>query len=64
MGREVSASIASWIGDWEGHIADGNIKPVEWILVEGKGWEKVLEGIALMEGKKADKKLVVRVAEQ
>jgi hypothetical protein len=63
LGREVSAQIASWVPDWEAHVEAGNIKPVDWMLLDGKGWDKVLEGIAIMEGKKADKKMVVRVSE-
>lgn len=62
VGREVTAQLASWIPDLERHLADGAIRPLEYQLVAGEGWEAVIKAAEIFEtGGGPEKKLVVRI---
>ena len=63
-GKTVTAHIASWIPDLEGHLASGALTPLEHQTQPGTGWEKVIEGIADFEAGKAARKIVVKVQEE
>jgi hypothetical protein len=56
----VTKDIASWISTFEAHLASGTLKPIEYQVVDGVGWEKVIQGIQELEGGNAAKKIVVR----
>ncbi|KAH6971113.1 chaperonin 10-like protein [Ilyonectria sp. MPI-CAGE-AT-0026] len=60
-GVEVTKNIASWIPRLEAYLEAGTLKPIEYQLVDGLGWEKVIQGIHDLENGKAAKKIVVRV---
>ncbi|KAH6989998.1 chaperonin 10-like protein [Ilyonectria destructans] len=60
-GVKVTKDIASWIPGFEAHLAAGTLKPIEYQVVEGVGWEKIIQGIQDLEKGKAAKKIVVRV---
>lgn len=63
-GAQITSNIASWIPLLEKHIAAGTLKPLEHHVVDGVGWEKVIQGIQDMEGGKIGKKIVVRTQEE
>jgi hypothetical protein len=56
----VTKDIASWIPTFEAHLAAGTLRPIEYQVVDGVGWESVIRGIQDLEGGKAAKKIVVR----
>jgi hypothetical protein len=60
IGAAVTKDIASWIPVFEAHLAAGTLKPIGYQVVDGVGWEKVIEGIRELEGGKAASKIVVR----
>lgn len=60
VGAQVTKHIASWIPTFETHLAAGTLKPVEYQVVDGVGWESVIQGIKDLEAGKAAKKIVVR----
>ncbi|KAF5008933.1 hypothetical protein FDECE_4796 [Fusarium decemcellulare] len=60
LGREVTRDIAGWIPAFETYLAAGTLKPVAFQVVDGVGWDKVIEGVEMFQGGKADKKIVVR----
>ncbi|KAG7292856.1 hypothetical protein NEMBOFW57_002901 [Staphylotrichum longicolle] len=60
IGAAVTKDIASWIPTFETHLAAGTLKPIEYQVVDGVGWEKVIQGIQELESGKAAKKIVVR----
>ncbi|KAJ4297319.1 hypothetical protein N0V88_004237 [Collariella sp. IMI 366227] len=60
IGAQVTKDIVYWIPTFEKHLATGTLKPLEYQLVDGSGWEKVIQGIQELEGGKAVKKIVVR----
>ncbi|KAJ3539811.1 hypothetical protein NM208_g5338 [Fusarium decemcellulare] len=60
LGREVTSDIAGWIPAFETHLAAGTLKPIAFQVVDGVGWDKVIEGVEMLQGGKADKKIVVR----
>lgn len=64
IGSEVTNAIASWIDTFETHLAAGTLVPLEYQLVAGVGWDKVIEGIQDLENGKAAKKIVVRTQEE
>jgi hypothetical protein len=64
IGQAVTKDIASWISTFETHLAAGTIKPVEYQLGNGVGWESVIQGIQDLEAGKAAKKIVVRTQEE
>jgi hypothetical protein len=64
LGHKVTAQLASWIPDLEKHIANGAIKPLEYQLVDGKGWEAVIRAADTFENGGAERKLVVRVQDE
>ncbi|KAF5694406.1 hypothetical protein FDENT_1273 [Fusarium denticulatum] len=57
-GAQITSNTASWIPLLEKHIAAGTLKPLEHHVVDGVGWEKVIQGIQDMEGGKFGKKIV------
>lgn len=57
----MTKNIASWIPRLEVHLEAGTLKPIEYQLVDGVGWEKIIQGIHDLENGKAAKKIVVRV---
>ena len=59
IGAAVTKDIASWISIFEAHLAAGTLKPVEYQVVDGVGWDKVIEGIQQQEAGPA-KKIIVR----
>ncbi|KAF5624487.1 zinc-binding alcohol dehydrogenase domain protein [Fusarium sp. NRRL 52700] len=63
-GAQVTSNIGTWIPLLEKHIAAGNLKPLEYHVVDGVGWEQVIQGIRDMEGGKVGKKIVVRTQEE
>ncbi|KAF5550068.1 zinc-binding alcohol dehydrogenase domain-containing protein [Fusarium napiforme] len=63
-GTQITASIANWIPLLEKHIAAGTLKPLEHHVVDGVGWEKVIQGIQDMENGKFGKKIVVRTQQE
>jgi hypothetical protein len=60
LGVEVTRDIASWIPTLETHLAAGTLKPIEYEVADGVGWDKVIQGIQDLENGKIAKKLVVR----
>jgi hypothetical protein len=48
----------------EGHFEAGTIKPLEYELVDGLGWGRLIGGIRQLEDGKVSKKLVVKVQEE
>lgn len=64
IGAQVTRDIASWIPALEAHLAAGTLKPLEHQVVDGIGWEKLVEGIQLLESGRAERKLVVRTQEE
>jgi hypothetical protein len=61
FGPKITSDIASWVPWFERQLALGNLKTIEFETVNGTGWEKVIEGIKLLESGKASKKILVRV---
>lgn len=60
---ESNAHIAALVAKLEKYVEKGALKPMEYEMVEGKGFESVLEGLKIFGGRKVDgKKLVVRVS--
>lgn len=57
----MTKNIANWIPRLEAYLEAGILKPIEYQLVDGVGWEKVIQGIHDLENGKAAKKIVVRV---
>ncbi|KAF4503445.1 hypothetical protein FAGAP_299 [Fusarium agapanthi] len=54
----ITSNIGSWIPLLEKHVAAGTLKPLEHHVVDGLGWEKVIQGIQDMESGKIGKKIV------
>ncbi|KAF9781025.1 hypothetical protein IL306_014722 [Fusarium sp. DS 682] len=63
-GVEITANVARWIPLLEKHLATGTLKPLEHHVVDGVGWDKVIQGIQDMEGGKIGKKIVVRTQKE
>ncbi|KAF4958298.1 hypothetical protein FGADI_2464 [Fusarium gaditjirri] len=63
-GPKITSDIAYWIPLLERHIAAGTLKPLEHHVVDGVGWEKVIQGIQDMESGKIGRKIVVRTQEE
>ncbi|EWG49245.1 hypothetical protein FVEG_16447 [Fusarium verticillioides 7600] len=63
-GAQITSNIANWIPFLEKHNAAGTLKPLKHHVVDGVGWEKVIQGIEDMEGGKVGKKIVVRTQEE
>ena len=63
-GATTTSNLASWIPAFEGHIENGTLKPLEYEVVEGTGWEAVIKGVAELESGKASKKLVVKIQDE
>ncbi|KAF5990597.1 hypothetical protein FBULB1_75 [Fusarium bulbicola] len=57
-GTQITSNIANWIPLLEKYIAAGTLKPLEHDVVDGIGWEKVIQGIQDMESGKIGKKIV------
>lgn len=64
IGKQIGDDVAAWIPSLEGHIERGNLSPLEYHVVDGVGWESVIEGVGLLESGKESKKIVVRVQEE
>ncbi|KAK4129163.1 GroES-like protein [Parathielavia appendiculata] len=64
IGQTVTKEIASWIPTFETHLAAGTLKPIEYQLGDGVGWESVIRGIQDLEAGKAAKKIVVRIQDE
>lgn len=64
LGKHVTAKVAEMVPVFEGHFATGKLRPLDYHLVEGAGWDKVIEGIADMEAGKLPKKPVVKVQDE
>ncbi|KAF5570800.1 zinc-binding alcohol dehydrogenase domain-containing protein [Fusarium phyllophilum] len=63
-GAQITSNISNWIPLLEKQIAAGTLKPLEHHVIDGIGWEKVIQGIQDMEGGKIGKKIVVRTQEE
>lgn len=61
IGIHVTEKTTSWIPVFERHIAGGALRPLEYQIVDGQGWEAVVEAAKLFGAGKAVKKLVVIV---
>lgn len=61
LGRHVTGKVAEWVPALEAHFQGGVLRPLDYHLVDGVGWEKVIDGIANMEAGKLPKKPVVKV---
>ncbi|KAF4965825.1 hypothetical protein FSARC_6418 [Fusarium sarcochroum] len=57
-GAQVTSDISGWIPALEAHLAAGTLKPLEYQVIDGVGWDKVIQGINDLEGGKAAKKIV------
>ncbi|KAF7554780.1 hypothetical protein G7Z17_g2678 [Cylindrodendrum hubeiense] len=64
LGIEVTKDIARWIPTFETHLATGTIKPTQYQVADGMGWETVIQGIQDLEDGKALKKIVARVQKE
>ena len=64
IGAEVTRNIAGWVRTFETHLAVGTLKPIEYQVVDGVGWDKVIQGIQELESGNASKKVVVRTQEK
>jgi len=63
-GAKTTANAASWIPTLEGHLEKGTLKPLEYEVVDGKGWDAVIKGVAQLEAGGTTKKLVVRIQDE
>lgn len=64
LGIQVTNDITSWIPALETHLAAGTLKPIQYQVVDGMGWESVIQGIQDLENGKAQKKIIVRVQKE
>ncbi|KAH7165460.1 chaperonin 10-like protein [Dactylonectria macrodidyma] len=64
LGTQVTNDIAGWIPTFETHLAVGTLKPIQYQVADGMGWDSVIQGIQDLEGGKALKKIVVRVQKE
>ncbi|KAK7429044.1 hypothetical protein QQZ08_004451 [Neonectria magnoliae] len=64
LGIEVTSVITDMIPIFEPHLAAGTLKPIQYQVADGMGWDKVIEGIQDLENGKAAKKIVVRVQKE
>ncbi|KAK7424263.1 hypothetical protein QQX98_000531 [Neonectria punicea] len=64
LGIEVTSVITDMIPIFETHLAAGTLKPIQYQVTDGMGWDKVIEGIQDLENGKAAKKIVVRVQKE
>jgi hypothetical protein len=60
IGIAVTKDIVEWIPTLETHLAVGTLKPIDYQVVDGVGWDKVIQGIQELGAGKATKKIVVR----
>lgn len=60
----MTEDITSWIQTFETHLAVGTLKPIQYQVADGMGWEAVIQGIQDLESGKAQKKIVVRVQKE
>ncbi|KAJ4258252.1 hypothetical protein NW762_008401 [Fusarium torreyae] len=63
-GAQVTSDISGWIPSLEAHLAAGTLRALEYQVVDGVGWDKVIQGIKDLEGGKGAKKIVVRTQEE
>ena len=60
-GVEVTTAIAKWIPTFEDLFASSVLRPIEYQIVDGVGWEKVLQGLRDLDSGIATKKVAVRI---
>jgi len=58
--EHITAKIAEMVASFQRHIDAGQLRPLDYHLVAGEGWEAVITGIADMEAGKLPKKPVVK----
>ena len=63
LGDHTTNAVKSWVPLLERHLAKGTLKPLEYEVVEGTGYDAVVGGIVRQEKGGLKKKLVVRVQE-
>jgi hypothetical protein len=61
IGSVVSKNLAAWIPVLEEYINTGMIKPLEYEVMEGTGWEAVINAVNLFEAGKVKTKAVIRL---
>ena len=61
FGRSTTGAVRGFVPILEAHLAQGSLKPLDYEVVEGVGYEAVVEGIKRQEKGGLKKKLVVRV---
>jgi hypothetical protein len=59
--ERITAKVAEMVPVFQAHIDAGQLRPLDYHLVEGEGWEAIIAGIADMEAGKLPKKPVVKV---
>jgi len=59
--EHITAKIAEMVPVFQAYIDAGQLRPLDYHLVEGEGWEAIIAGIADMEAGKLPKKPVVKV---
>ena len=65
LGKRISDFIAGMIRVFEKHIEAGTLRPLRsYQVLDGMGWDKIIEGIADMEAGKLSKKPVVKVQDE
>ncbi|KAK3368376.1 chaperonin 10-like protein [Podospora didyma] len=64
LSKRVTDQVAEMVRIFEGQIEAGGLRPLDYELAPGMGWDKVIEGIANLEAGKAIKKSVVKVQEE
>ncbi|KAM0208056.1 hypothetical protein ACHAQI_007338 [Fusarium lateritium] len=64
IGVQVTADIIKRLPTLESYLAAGILKPLEYQSIDGVGWNKVIQGMKVLEGGKAEKKIVVRTQEE
>ncbi|KAK3369385.1 chaperonin 10-like protein [Lasiosphaeria ovina] len=64
LGQHVTGVIAELVAAFEGHIETGAIRPLDYQLVPGAGWDRIIESIADLEAGKFTKKPVVKVQDE
>ncbi|KAK1760277.1 chaperonin 10-like protein [Echria macrotheca] len=61
LGKHVTAKTVEWIPTFEKNLESGELRVLDFHLIQGEGWDKIIEGIADMEAGKLPKKPVVKV---
>jgi NADPH:quinone reductase-like Zn-dependent oxidoreductase len=61
LAKHITAEFVEWIPIFEKNLESGVLRVLDFHLVQGEGWDKIIEGIADMEAGKLPKKPVVKV---